>query len=195
LVVGTKGAKALAELLGATLVLVPEATLDLSWSQGSIIEEWRTTTADGDKASQVVVAVWPESPGPMPLLDEGVDDWLSAVETPFALWFAAVNAATAACADHGRVVVVVDRPNAKDAAGWGAEAAVADAVEIMAKSMALIHGERGVRINVVSTPDRLQSSGERNATKLANIAGAVTMFLSDQCGDLTGTAVHLGGES
>ncbi len=123
----------------------------------------------------VVVAVWPEPPRRTPAVDLDLDGWTARLETPFALWFTALAVACERCTEGGQVVAVTERPQARDSAGWGVESAVADAVEVMARSLALGSRSRRVRINVVSSSARLSDGHPSGPSELI---GAVGMLLS-----------------
>jgi hypothetical protein len=176
--------------LGGQWREVPAVTVDVGWSAGPAIEEWRDATIEGSKVRDVVVAVWPESPRPVVLADQDLGQWVSTMEVPFALWFAALAAGSERCADGGQLVAVVDRSDPKDAAGWGAETAVADSVTVMSYSFARIHEHRGVRVNLVTSPARL--AGSRNGT-MDEVVGAVALLLSNRGRGMTSAVIHLGG--
>ena len=72
-----------------------------------------------------------------------LDVWVDSVEAPIALWSAALGVAARQVADGGVVVAVVDRPSPLDCAGHGPEAAVADAVEAMVRSLGPLGGTPG----------------------------------------------------
>jgi hypothetical protein len=177
--------------LGADLEEVPTIAFDTAWSGGPALEQWRDAMIDGPRVIDVVVAIWNDPVGPRSLVDQDLDGWVSTMEAPFALWFAALAVGSERCADGGQLVAVVDRTNPKDAAGWGAETAVADAVEVMARSFDQIHGHRGVRINLVTSAARLIGS-PRGATD--EVVRAVAMLLSNRGSGVTSTVIHLGGE-
>ena len=174
-VLGTDPARPLAGGLGADLDELPSTAFDPGWSQAPAIEQWRDRrgTAPGRTGS------WSRS-GPMHRhglrwSTSTSQGWTARLETPFAWWFAALAVACERCSAGGQVVAVTDRPEARGSAGWGVESAVADAVEVMARSLAEVARSRGVRVNVVSTSDRL--SGGR-PSHLDGVLGAVRMLLS-----------------
>ena len=189
LFIGTDPARALATRLGADWCAVPMIAFDAAWSAGPLVEEWRARTAAGPTASAVVVAAWTETPHRCALVDTEFDPWLDAVEAPFARWFAALTAATQRCADGGQVVGVVDRPSPKESAGWSSVSAVADAVEVMVHSLAEVHRHRGVRVNLVTTPDRLKA-GEPPPT--VTVAGTVSMLLHAGADGITSAVIPMG---
>jgi NAD(P)-dependent dehydrogenase (short-subunit alcohol dehydrogenase family) len=122
----------------------------------------------------VIVAVWPGDPHPSTLVDTGLDAWLATVETPYALWFAALAAGAQRCADGGQVIALADRPAPKDSGGWSAPSAVVDAVEVLVHSLAEVHRPRGIRVNLVTTPARLAGGAEGVA---GDLAATVSMLL------------------
>ena len=78
--------------------------------------------------------------------------------------------------------------------GWATEAAVADAVENMTRSLAQIHRPRGVRVNLVTTPARTTGGAPESVDDAAgSLAGAVTMLLSGRDAGITASAIHLPG--
>ncbi len=174
-VLGTDPARPLAAGLGADLDELPPMVFDPGWSQAPAIERWRDRTRYGPRADGIVVAVWSEAPARTPVVDLDLAGWTARLETPFAWWFAALAVACERCSAGGQVVAVTDRPEVRGSAGWGVESAVADAVEVMARSLAEVARSRGVRVNVVSTSDRL--SGGR-PSHLDGVLGAVRMLLS-----------------
>jgi len=191
LVIGTDPARALATGLGADWCEVPVAPFDAAWSVGPLLEEWRATTAAGPATPAVVVAAWTPDLRPSTLVDTGLGQWLEAMEAPFARWFAALTAATQRCADGGQVVAVVDRPPPKEAAGWSSLSAVADAVEVLVHSLAEVHRPRGVRVNLVTTPDRLRPGGPP-ASAPASVAGTVSMLLRAGVDGITSAVIPMG---
>ena len=119
------------------------------------------------------MAVWSEQLTPSSVVDLGVDEWTARLETDFALWFAALSTACARCREGGQVVAVTDRPEPKESGGWALESAVADAVEVMVRSLVLVEQPRRVRVNVVTTPTRLIGS----TPAWGEVVGAVAMLL------------------
>jgi NAD(P)-dependent dehydrogenase (short-subunit alcohol dehydrogenase family) len=189
LVIGTGPARPLASELAADWWAVPEVAFDEAWSAGPLIEEWRAATAAGPKTPAVVVAAWTEDPRPSALVDTGFDSWLDAMEAPFARWFAALTAGAQRCADGGQVVGVVDRPSPKESAGWSSVSAVADAVEVMVHSLAEVHRPRGVRVNLVTTPGRLEAGGSGPSP---SVAGTVSMLLQAGPDGITSAVIPMG---
>jgi hypothetical protein len=173
-VIGTPAARPIAEGLGAVLDELPAVVLDPAWSEGPIIEAWREAQRTATPASRLVVAVWADTVAPSSVVHLGVEAWSARMETPFALWFAALAAACERCVDGGQVVAVTERPEGKESAGWSLESAVADAVEVMVRSLALVYRSRRIRIHVVSTSTRLGGA----ATPVVDVVGAVAMLLA-----------------
>jgi hypothetical protein len=189
LVIGTGPARSLATRLGADWCAVPEVAFDTAWSAGPEIEEWRATTAAGPATSAVVVAAWTETLRPSALVDTEFDRWLDTMEAPFARWFAALTTGAQRCAGGGQVVGVVDRPSPKESAGWSSVSAVADAVEVMVHSLAEVHRPRGVRVNLITTPDRLEPG---RSSSSPSVAGTVAMLLGAGPDGITSAVVPMG---
>jgi len=188
--IGTDPARSVVEGLGAEFHGVPCIVLDPLWSDGARLEEWRDSARVGPQLRSVVVALWPIRPVRRTLVELDLEEWVGTVETRLAWWFAALSAASERTAEGGQVVAVVDRPDPKDSAGWGVESAVADAVDVMARSLAQLHRPRGVRVNVVATPARLTGAP---APSLIGVIGAVRMLLSDDAEGVTATTVVADG--
>jgi NAD(P)-dependent dehydrogenase (short-subunit alcohol dehydrogenase family) len=188
-VVGTPPALPIAEGLGADLHELPTVVLDPEWSQGPIIEEWRDRARSGPQVTRAVVAVWPETPVPSSVVDLDLDAWTARMETGFALWFAALSVACHRCVDGGQVVAVTDRPEAKASAGWALESAVADAVEVLARSLVQVERRRGVRVNVVSTSARLRGAPP---SSWAEVVGAVGMLLNGGGAGVNAAVIRVG---
>ncbi len=186
--VGTSSAQALANRLGAPLDRLPEVAFDPSWSEASSVEGWRDDRRAGPPVAAAVVAVWPSSPAPSSVLDTDLGGWTARLETDIALWFAALSTACTRCRHGGQVVAVVDRPEAKGSAGWALESAVADAVEVMAKSLVEVERWRGVRVNVVSTSARLSGAGRPWES---DVVGAVDMLLTGGGQGVNGTVIRV----
>jgi hypothetical protein len=194
LVIGTNPAAWMATELDAELTLLPGTTFDSTWSTASEVEAWRSAVLDGPKMSEVVVAVWQEQVVNLPVLDTDLDDWLSGLETPFARWYVAMTVGAALCDDGGRLVAVINRPSAMAAAGWGSPAAIADAVEITARSLAELHRPRGVQLNQVITEDRLMDdTGYTDAGSRAQLTAAVRVLLEDRAWSSTLSSIDLRG--
>ncbi len=192
------------------------------WSWGEALDQWRTSTRAAASASvsesepdapsgprQIVVAAWVPVRPVVPVIELDLDAWVASVEAPIALWAAALGVATREVADGGAVVAVVDRPSPLDCAGHGPEAAVADAVEAMVRSLARSEGPRGVRVNLVTTPARTAPGGPGDpdgrvvappppldrypGTVEDDVAGAVRLLLGPDAVGLTGTVLHADG--
>lgn len=189
--IGTPAARPLADGLGAALEELPAVVLDPAWSEGPVIEAWRDGQRAGAPADRLVVAVWPEETPPVPLVDVDLGTWAARLETPFALWFAALTAACSRCPDGGRVVAVTERPEGKRSAGWSLESAVADAVEVMVRSLALDHRRRGVSLDVVSTSARLEGG---SPTAAADVVAAVAMLLDSGATGLDTTVLRMASD-
>jgi NAD(P)-dependent dehydrogenase (short-subunit alcohol dehydrogenase family) len=189
LVIGTEPARTLATRLGADWCPVPMTAFDEAWSAGPLVEEWRATAAAGPPTSAVVVAAWTENPRPSALVDTGLGSWLDTMEAPLARWFAALTAGAQRCADGGQVVGVVDRPSPKESAGWSSVSAVAGAVEVMVHSLAEVHRPRRVRVNLITTPDRLEAG---DADRWRSVAGTVSMLLQGPSDGITSVVIPLG---
>jgi len=188
-VVGTRPARPLAAGLGAELHELPPVVLDPEWSGAHRIEEWEEGERTGPPVDRAVVAVWPERPQPCSVVDLDLAGWTERLETAFALWFAALAAASQRSAPGGRVVAVVDRPGGKDSAGWALESAVADAVEVMVRSLAQVHRDRGVALHVVTTSVRLSGPAP---PALDEVVGAVDMLLSAAAAGVAPAVIRAG---
>lgn len=181
----------LAAAFGAELTAVPD---DMA-----ALDDWRDGLRDGAAAARVVVAVWVGEQVQEDLAGTGYDEWVARCEVPLARWWAAMGVAARRCADGGAVVAVVERPPPLDVAGWAPAAAVADAAENMARSLARAEGGRGVRVNVVTTPVRLHrpplvdpqpSLATYPGAVDREVVGAVRMLLSVDAAGVTGTVVN-----
>ena len=192
LCLGTEPARTVASLVGADWLGVPDLRLDAGWSDGSELEAWRDEVGSGPPAPAVIVAVWLGAPHRSTLVDTGLETWLATVETPYALWFAALAAGARRCADGGQVIALADRPAPKDSGGWSAPSAVVDAVEVLVHSLAEVHRPRGIRINLVTTPARLAGGVEGVAVDPAtDLAATVSMLLATDTA-LTSAVIPLG---
>jgi NAD(P)-dependent dehydrogenase (short-subunit alcohol dehydrogenase family) len=190
----------LASTLGSPLTAVPAvADGGVDWSWGEQLDAWREGAGDGEAVESVVVAAWSPRSEAASVTALGLDAWLDRAEAPLAVWSAALGVAARRCADGGTVVAVSERPSPLDAAGRGAESAVADGVEAMVRSLARSEGPRGVRVNLVTTPTRLApddvvapapSLPNYPGTVAVEVAGAVRMLLSPGADGVTGTVVH-----
>jgi hypothetical protein len=196
LVIGTTPAAWLATGLDAEMSQLPGTTFDPSWSTAGELEAWRSAALDRPKVSEVVVAVWQEQLVNLPVTDTDLDDWLAGLETPFARWYVALTVGAALCDDGGRLVAVVDRPGAMAAAGWGSPAAIADAVEITARSLAELHRPRRVQLNQVITEARLVDEAgysDAGARAQAQLADAVRALLEERTWTTALSSIDLRG--
>ncbi len=193
LFIGTTPAMWIGTEIGAHLLQLPSLSFDLSWSASGIVENLRSEALKGRPEESVVVAVWHETRAPSPLLETDLDEWLAVVETPFALWFTALSVAAERCADGGHVVAIVDRPEPMASEGWGAPAALADAVEITERSLCQLHGHRGVRFGLVTVDVRLGNpSGLHVEQDRTSVIDAVGLLLSTRIPSSTLTTVRVG---
>jgi hypothetical protein len=194
LVIGTTPAAWLATELGAEFSQLPGSTFDSSWSTGDELEAWRSAALENPKVSEVVVAVWQEQLVNLPVIDTDLDDWLAGLETPFAGWYVALTVGAALCDEGGRLVAVVDQPGAMAAAGWGSTAALADAVEITARSLAEFHRPRGVQLNRVITEARVvDDAGDSTSEAQGQLIDAVSVLLEDRAWSATLSSIDLRG--
>ena len=194
---------ALAQALGAGEAWpAPEAPKlgGFEWSFSGLLEEWREKTAAALRgAPRIVVCTWARPSPAKRCIDLGPAEWCAAAEWEMALWFTALQAAAAACADGGAIAVVVERPVSLDAEGRAPLVAVAEGLVTFARSLALGEGARGVRINTISTevataPGRLFGSPPPLASfpgrPEVEVAGAVRMLLSADAAGVTGSVVR-----
>ena len=188
---GVEDVRRLAGAFGAELTTVPDDV--------EALDGWRDGLREGPPVDEVVVAVWVGEQVQEDLAATGYDAWVGRCEVPLARWWAAMGVAARRCGDRGAVVAVVERPPPLDVAGWGPAAAVADAAENMARSLARAEGGRGVRVNVVTTPVRLHrpplvdpqpSLATYPGRVDREVAGAVRMLLGDDAAGVTGAVVH-----
>ncbi|CAN5479551.1 hypothetical protein BH10ACT1_BH10ACT1_24160 [soil metagenome] len=205
----TASARQLARSLGASTVLeAPEAGDDHGWSWSGArfdaLEPWRRELGEVAAAVGVVVCTWSApaaSAGLLAMASIEPDGWRSGLEWPTALWFTTLVAAAERCADGGSLVAVVERPTTLDAEGRAMAVAVADGVINLVRSLAAVHGPRGVRVNAVETT--LHSVAEQMLgppPPLATfpgrveveVAGAVRLLLSPDAVGLTGTVLDAG---
>lgn len=175
--------------LGATLVAVPDDGDDRAW------EEWRHDLGARRLETEVVVALFSEVRSPCAVMALPTGEWGARGEDPLLHWMMALGAAALCCADGGAIVAVVDSPPPLDSAGLAAESGIAEAVETLARSLALSEGKRGVRVNTVTTPCRvLNGPPIAPDPPLAGFPGtldedvlrAVRLLLSDDAAWLSG---------
>ncbi len=195
LMIGTRPAAWLAEGLGATFVELPVLEFDGGWSTGDELDAWRTAALQANPCSDIVVAVWQETMAHSPIVHTVPDAWYSGFEAPFACWFAALTVAADRCASGGKLVAVTDRPSMRAAGGLSMPSALADAVEVTARSLIQLHSARGVGITLVATPDRTTALDEFAAGRSRrHLVEAVEMVLSSssRTGSLTVVQVNEG---
>ena len=197
-------ARALANALGAEIVAPPElpAADGWKWTFADEIDRFAEMLDARPSAGQVVVCTWAPRYESRSLVETHEGDWMSEVERAMALWYAAIPAVAERCADGGAIVTVIERPPAIDSAGHAGTTAVAEGLLALTRSVALVHGRRGVRANAVGSaiataPEALLGHAPALATYPGTagreIAGAVRMLLSsDACG-VTGTIVQADG--
>jgi NAD(P)-dependent dehydrogenase (short-subunit alcohol dehydrogenase family) len=201
LVLTTGGDAFDAVLTGWDAVVVRAPTLEDAgpdWAWAPALQAWREQVAAGPPVDAVVVAMWLDATADTQLVEEPIERWTARLEVPLALWTMALGAAVRRCRDGGTVLAVVDRPAPLDGAGWAPEAAVADGVAALVRSLARAHGPRDVRVNAVTTPARVTSGPVvAPAPPLAGFPGsgrddvavAMRMLLSGAPG-LTGQILH-----
>jgi NAD(P)-dependent dehydrogenase (short-subunit alcohol dehydrogenase family) len=185
----------LADALGADARLRPPGSTEE-------LAAWRAEIEAQADDDAVVVCTWTD-PGPaVPLADLDPDAWRARVEWPTALWFTTLVAAAGRCRDGGAIVVVVERPATLDAPGHAAEVAVGDGLLNLVRSLALIEGARGIRVNAVTTrlhtvPPVLLGAAPALATFPGRVdvevAGAVRLLLSPDAAGITGEAIAADG--
>lgn len=191
--------------LGASVVSPPPPPAEgLSWDWGwsPDIVRWGATLEEGAPVASAVVCTWDDLPAATPLVEQGSSAWMRQVELPLAVWFTAIVAAAARCHDGGSLVVVVELPGALDGHGRADVVAVGEGLVALARSAALVHGERSVRVNVVATelataPDTLAGMAPALPTfpgrAAHEVAGAVRMLASPDAAGVTGTVVRADG--
>jgi NAD(P)-dependent dehydrogenase (short-subunit alcohol dehydrogenase family) len=199
----TGAAGELAEALGASVVappVIPEA-VGWEWDWSPVVARWADELRSGPRVDSAVLCTWGaalEQPA-KPLVELAPKAWRQQVELPLALWFTAVVAAAERCRDGGSVVVVVELPAALDGAGRADVTGVAEGLIALARSAALVHGERGVRVNVVATeiattPSTLAGMAPALRSfpgRVAHeVAGAVRLLSSPDAGGVTGTVLR-----
>jgi NAD(P)-dependent dehydrogenase (short-subunit alcohol dehydrogenase family) len=192
-----------------------DTALEDGWPWAPELTAWREELAGNPASDGIVVCAWPASadPGadsasaagdgkgalePVRLVDLPAEAWLTRAEWSLGAWFAALQVAADHCADGGSIVVVTELPFALDAAGHGPLVAVGEGLATAARSLAFTVGERGVRVNVVTTelwtvPDRLTGPAPALASFPGDVdsaAGVVRFLLGPDSGALTGTVTH-----
>lgn len=183
------------------LLLPPFAGGDgADWHWAPALEQWRQQQcASSRRYRYIVVAPWPDAPISSPLLETDLERWNARCEAVLAVWFTALGCAQELCADNGSIVAVAETPASLDSAAWAPEVAVADAVVALVKSLARSEGERGVRVNAVTTPWRMTPSDcVAPVPPLATfpgsleeeVAGAVRLLLNPDAQGLTGSVLR-----
>ena len=141
------------------------------------------------------MALWGARPTAAALLELDFEQWQARAELPLIAWNVALGAAASRCSQGGAIVAVVESPAALDSVGWAPEAGIGDAVVALVRSLARSEGERGVRVNAVSTPARLTtgsvvapppSLASFPGSIGAEVAGAVRLLLADDARGLSG---------
>jgi NAD(P)-dependent dehydrogenase (short-subunit alcohol dehydrogenase family) len=172
-----------------------------SWGWAPEVSRWGEQLRAGPPVGSAVVCSWDAAdlPPPTPMVELTPPEWVRQVEVPLAVWSTAVVGAAERCRDGGSLVVVVELPAALDGTGRAGLVAVAEGVVALARSAALVHGERGVRVNVVAaelatapataagTAPALPGFPGRAAHE---VAGAVRMLLSSDAAGVTGTLIR-----
>lgn len=192
----------LAAALGGEPIVIPDVDDDKVWAPSTLdaLEEWRDDVAAGPSAEQVIVAAWPpDVSAATPLTEVDAAGFAARAERALLVWVAALGAATRRCADGGAIVAVVEQPPPLDSAGRAPECGVADAVEAWVRSLARSEGERGVRVNAVTTPGRLVAPALSEpppplasfpGTIEREVAEAARMLAGPGVAGVTGTVVH-----
>lgn len=193
---------ALATALGAEQLSLPRVTgVDCAdWRWAPALESWRREQCSSVRRFRyIVVAPWLGAPVSSPLLQTDLEAWSARCEAALAGWFTAMGCAQELCADGGSIVAVAETPASLDSAEWAPEVAVADAVVALVRSLARSEGERGVRVNAVTTPWRMTTAEcVAPAPALAGfpgrleeeVAGAVRLLLSPDSQGLTGSVLR-----
>ena len=170
-----------------------------AWSFTDDITAFVASIDELPTATNVVVCTWPERADACALTDTSTAAWIDGVERSLALWYAVITAAAERCSDGGAIAVVVERPAAIDSPGHAITTTVAEGVATLTRSVALVHGERGVRANTITTaiataPETLVGMPPALATfpgtVQLEVAGAVRMLLGANADGVTGTMIH-----
>lgn len=179
----------------------PRTDRGWGWQGFDALSTWRDLLDGLPPADRIVVCTWAAPSEVVALADLGPAAWRVQVEWPTALWFTTVVAAIQCCRAGGSVVVVVERPATLDAVGRAPTVALADGLVNLARSLAAAEGNRGVRVNAVTSrlhteADVLPGPPAPLATFPGRVdvevAGAVRMLLSADALGITGTALAAG---
>lgn len=181
-------------------VAQPDVATDgsLAWTFTDSIEQAATAVGRGPTLERAVVCTWRASSTPVPLVELAAQDWLAEVESQLGLWYRVLVAVAERCADSAAIVVVVERPAPIDVENNGAVTTVAEGISTLSRSIALVHGERGVRVNTVGSelqtaPQHLLGLAPALPAfpgDVRGIAGVVRLLLEDAAGAVTGTLVR-----
>lgn len=171
--------------------------------------EWRRSASGSQpEVGGVVVAAVGAALAPgkdevarVPIIGTTLEQWRVGFESPLKLWFTALQLASDVCRDGGSIVVVVDGAPSLDIEGQGPAVALADGLATAARSLALSEGERGVRVNCVSTPVITERGRPGPFSGFAppigypgemggDLVGAVRMLLSDDARAITGSTIR-----
>jgi NAD(P)-dependent dehydrogenase (short-subunit alcohol dehydrogenase family) len=174
------------------------ATADRTWSFAAELDDLVLSVAGGPGVDTAVVSTWTAAERMVPLVETPPDVWLEAVELQLGLWYRAVTSIATRCADGGSLVIVVERPAAIDSAGQSATTTVAEGLVTLTRSIALVHGARGVRANAVSSalataPDVLLGLAPPlpgYPGTVEAVAGAVRAVLGADASAVSGTLVR-----
>jgi NAD(P)-dependent dehydrogenase (short-subunit alcohol dehydrogenase family) len=173
-----------------------------AWTFADDVQRFAASLSDGPKVDRVVICTWDSEYPVADLVDIDADAWMAHVERPLALWYAVAGAAAERCADGGAIAVVIERPAPIDSDGHSGATAVAEGLVTLARSLALVHGPRGVRANsvgtvIATTPETLLGHAPALDSYPGSvgreIAGAVRMVLSPDAAGVTGTLVRADG--
>ena len=200
LVIATPGGDAhrVGSGLAAELLELPDPTGISGWDEAVALEAWRAAHGADEQHDEVVVMVQAAPPQRADAVALDPSDWFGRAERPLAMWVAALGVAVGRVAEGGTMVAVVYTPMRLDSTGWAAEAAVADAVEALIRSLAKSEGPtRNVRVNLVTTPRLLVAGPVSPAPPLDGFPGtldqviaATRMLLAGEDSVVTGSVVH-----
>jgi NAD(P)-dependent dehydrogenase (short-subunit alcohol dehydrogenase family) len=190
LVIGdeSSASSALAEALGGDALAVPASAAEL--------EAWRARELGGEPHRRIAIGLFAQpARAPLPIVATSPDDWLARAEDTLVRWTFALGVAAARCEEGGAVVAVVERPAPLDCAGFAPEAAVADGVCALVRSLARSEGARRVRVNAVLTSARTAPAhpiapppalASFPGSLAREVAGAVRLLLADDAAGVTG---------